>query len=257
MMLLSGLSTRLSGGGSRPVPLRRFHRLAAALLVFAATGCQDAPTDPVARIVTPETAVSVALGVVLPEPEAWLGEETTDPELVDAVAQWRLSWDLPTEQGRPIRESLHPTLARGLAPLLGPGGVQEEEARLNEGLDRAAELPRADLGSAIVSRLMDARSAHGEAARALRAGDPERGLQHVLQGADILREVGPEAVARALVSEVEELHGRLSASDSYSEQETERLGRLVLGSRQALEDRDWVRAIRRAYYAKGLLTDGG
>ncbi len=82
------------------------------------------------------------------------------------------------------------------------------------------------------------------------------GLRYVLEGSDILREVGPEAVARALVAEVAELHGRLSDSDTYSEQEWERLGRLVTGGRQALEDEDWVRAIRRAYYAKGLLTDG-
>ena len=219
--------------------------------------CQDAPTDPVARIVTPETAVSVALGVVLPEPEMWLDDEAAAPELVDAVARWRLSWDRPVAEGRPIRESLHAELAQGLLPTLGPGGVKEEEERLAEGVARAQELPEADLGPEIVARLSDAQRAHTLAFRALRGGDAEEGLRYVLLGGDILREVGPEAVARALVSEVEELQRRLSESDSYSEQEAERLDRLVLGSRQALEDQDWVRAIRRAYYAKGLLTDGG
>ena len=48
----------------------------------------------------------------------------------------------------------------------------------------------------------------------------------------------------------------ISDSEPYSEQEQERLGRLVTGGRQALEDEDWIRAIRRAYYAKGLLTEG-
>jgi len=226
----------------------------ACVLLMAA--CQDAPTDPIARIVTPETAVSVALGVVLPEPELWLGETEADPSLLDAVARWRMSWDLPAGEGRPAREGLHAELARGLAPVLGPGRVKEEEARLAEGIARARELPEDDLGPEIVIRLGDAAVARARAARALRLGDPVEGLRYVLEGSDILREVGPEAVARALVAEVAELHGRLSDDETYSQQDRDRLGRLVIGGRQALEDEDWVRAIRRAYYAKGLLTDG-
>lgn len=225
---------------------------ACALLVMA---CQDAPTDPVARIVTPETAVSVALGVVLPQPEHWLSEDATDPGLLDAVVRWRMSWDLPTADGRPTREELHPVLARGLAPMLGAGRIKEEEVRLAEGISRAQALPEEDLGPAIVERLRHAEVVHARGARALRAGDPVEGLRYVLEAADILREVGPEAVARALVAEVEELHRRLSGSEAYSEQDQQRLGRLVTGGRQALQDEDWVRAIRRAYYAKGLLTD--
>jgi len=239
---------------------RRLARVLAAVATPAwlilVTACQDAPTDPVARIVTPETAVSVALGVVLPEPELWLGEGETDPALLDAVVHWRMSWDKPTAEGRPVRERLHPVLARGLAPVLGAGRIREEELRLAEGIKRAQELPEEDLGPDIVRRLGDADVAHARSARALRSGDPTEGLRYVLEAADILREVGPEAVARALVAEVEELHRRLSDSEPYSEQEQERLGRLVTGGRQALEDEDWIRAIRRAYYAKGLLTEG-
>ena len=238
---------------------RRFPRFLGAAVAWACVllviACQDAPTDPVARIVTPETAVSVALGVVLPQPEHWLSEDATDPGLLDAVVRWRMSWDLPTAEGRPTREELHPVLARGLAPMLGAGRIKEEEVRLAEGISRAQALPEEDLGADIVERLGQAEAVQARGARALRAGDPVEGLRYVLEAADILREVGPEAVARALVAEVEELQRRLSDSETYSEQDQQRLGRLVTGGRQALEDEDWVRAIRRAYYAKGLLTD--
>lgn len=226
------------------------------MCILLAAACQDAPTDPVARIVTPETAVSVALGVVLPGPELWLGEDPGDPALLDAVARWRMSWDRPVSEGRAARDGLRAGLARGLAPLLGPGRVREEEDRLAEGIARAKELPEDDLGPDIVARLGEAVAAHTRAARARRAGDATVALHNVLEGSDILREVGPEAVARALVAEVAELHGRLSDDDAYSDQDRERLGRLLTGGRQALDDGDWVRAIRRAYYAKGLLSAG-
>jgi hypothetical protein len=212
--------------------------------------------DPIARIVTPETAVSIALGVVIPNPEAWLGEGETPPALQDALARWRISWNLPADEGRSARDEVYPALAEGLAPLIGPGGVREEEVHLGEGIARARALPPEDLGPEIVQRLADAAAAHARASQARRAGAPVDGLRHVLIGADILREVGPEAVARALVAEVAELNGRLMDSNSYSEQDRERLERLVTGSRQALDEADWVRAIRRAYYAKGLLSDG-
>lgn len=227
----------------------------ALLTALMAAGCKDAPTDPVARIVTPETAVSVALGVVLPAPDVWLPDDP-DPALADAAARWRMSWDLPEAEGRTERAALYPSLAEGLLPVIGAGRVREEEARLAEGIARARALPAEELGPRILARLTEADRAHGRALRELRGGDPQGALQWVLQGADILREVGPEAVARALVSEVRALQGRKIEEGTYSEEERVRLDRLVLGSTQALEEGDWVRAIRRAYYAKGLLTDG-
>ena len=256
MSMLRPIRRSQSGLRWRRPPPMALASVGAWACVFLMAACQDAPTDPVARIVTPETAVSVALGVVLPEPELWLGEYQGNPSLLDVVARWRVSWDVPAVEGRLAREQLRPQMARGLAPILGPGRVKEEEVRLAEGIARAKELPEDDLGPEIVIRLGDASVAHAKAARAIRAGDPVQGLLHVMEGSDILREVGPEAVARALVAEVAELHGRLSDSDAYSQQDQERLGRLVIGGRQALDDEDWVRAIRRAYYAKGLLTDG-
>ena len=60
-----------------------------------------------------------------------------------------------------------------------------------------------------------------------------------------------------MVSEVDAGLRRISADETYSEQDLERLSRLVRGGREALSEQDWVRAIRRAYYARGLLASGG
>jgi len=72
-----------------------------------------------------------------------------------------------------------------------------------------------------------------------------------------LREVGPEAVARTMVSEVNTERGSISVDDAYSEQDLERLDRLLQGGSEALSQQDWVRAIRRAFYARGLMASGG
>jgi len=60
-----------------------------------------------------------------------------------------------------------------------------------------------------------------------------------------------------MVSEVVADRRNISARDSYSEQDLERLDRLLRGGREALSDQDWVRAIRRAYYARGLIVRDG
>ena len=74
-----------------------------------------------------------------------------------------------------------------------------------------------------------------------------------MRGGDALREVAPEAVARAIQGEVEEAFGRVSDGGPYSEKDMERLTRLVHGARQALGEGSWALAIRRAYYARALL----
>ena len=92
---------------------------------------------------------------------------------------------------------------------------------------------------------------------ALRAENLRDAMVQLLAGSDALREVGPEAVARTMVSEVVADRRNISARDSYSEQDLERLDRLLRGGREALSDQDWVRAIRRAYYARGLIVRDG
>ena len=232
-----------------------FAPLALVLGVLAA--CDDATTDPLARIVAGETAGALALGVDLPHPGSWAVPDDAAPESADAVVRWLTSWDLPGDRGREVRSLTYSSLATLFVPELGRGGIGEQLDRLSEGVRRALQLPEAQLPERIRVRISEAASAYALARDALRSENLRDAMVQLLTGSDALREVGPEAVARTMVSEVVADRRSISAGDSYSEQDLERLDRLLRGGREALSDQDWVRAIRRAYYARGLIASGG
>ena len=148
-------------------------------------------------------------------------------------------------------------LAMLFVPELGRGGIGEQLDRLSEGVRRALELPEAQLPERVRVRISEASTARVLARDALPAENLQEAMVQLLTGSDALREVGPEAVARTMVSEVDADRRRISVGDTYSEQDVERLDRLLRGGREALSEQDWVRAIRRAYYARGLIASGG
>ena len=228
-----------------------------ALALAALAGCEDATTDPLARIVAGETAGALALGVDLPHPGSWTVPDDASPESADAVVRWLTSWDLPGDEGRDVRSLTYAPLATLFVPELGRGGIGEQLDRLSEGVRRALRLPQEQLPQRIRVRISEAANAHALARDALRAENLQDAMVQLLTGSDALREVGPEAVARTMVSEVVADRRSISAGDAYSEQDLERLNRLLRGGREALSDQDWVRAIRRAYYARGLMAPGG
>ncbi|MEE2898709.1 MAG: hypothetical protein VX815_09615 [Gemmatimonadota bacterium] len=224
-------------------------------------GCDDAGTDPLARLVAEESAGALALGVTLPDPGAWVVPEAATPEAADAAELWTTSWDLPGDEGHAVRAGNYVRLAELFVPEFGRGGISEQLDGLWEGVRRAQELPGLELPERIRQRIMDASRAHARAREALLAERLREAMVQLLIGSDALREVGPEAVARTMVSEVDTELRRISLDETYTEQDLDRLGRLVRGGRDALAEQDWVRAIRRAYYAKGyakgLLASGG
>lgn len=220
-------------------------------------GCEDTTTDPLARIVAGETAGALALGVDLPHPGSWTVPDDATPESADALVRWLTSWDLPGDEGRGVRNLTYSSLATLFVPELGRGGIGEQLDRLAEGVRRALLLPEEQLPERIRVRISEAANAHALALDALRAENLRDAMVQLLAGSDALREVGPEAVARTMVSEVVAGRRNISAGDSYSEQDLERLDRLLRGGRDALSDQDWVRAIRRAYYARGLMVRDG
>ncbi len=224
-------------------------------------GCDDAGTDPLARLVAEESAGALALGVTLPDPGAWVVPEAATPEAADAAELWTTSWDLPGDEGHAVRASNYVRLAELFVPEFGRGGISEQLDGLWEGVRRAQELPGLELPERIRQRIMDASRAHARAREALLAERLREAMVQLLIGSDALREVGPEAVARTMVSEVDTELRRISLDETYTEQDLDRLGRLVRGGRGALAAQDWVRAIRRADYAKGyakgLLASGG
>lgn len=178
-----------------------------------------------------------------------------DGEAARAGDAWHRSWDLPLAEARQLRASAYPVLARTMADEVSREVLTRETAALGEGVRRALVLNVAQLPPHVAAGLVEASARYAAATAALDSGDTRALLDALLRGGDALREVGPEAVARDLVFQVETAFGRLSPDDPYSEQDLERLQRLIQGGRQAVGDGEWVLAIRRAYYAKGLLGE--
>lgn len=227
----------------------------AACLVAGA--CKDSPTDLLPGLVAGETQPALALGVVLPDPTAWAADpgEPGDPDnSAQPLRIWRSSWDSPALRGRSEREASYDDLVALLPPERLPGVGTEALGTLRRALGRARSLPAMALPPAVRDGMARAATEADAAARAEAEGRAHDALVHVLRGSDALREVGPEAVARTLVDGVEDALRRIRPSATYSPEDTERLHRLAEGGRQALEEGDWVLAIRRAYYARALLT---
>jgi hypothetical protein len=236
-----------------PVPLPAAGRLGVVLVLLLSpwlAACEDAPTDPLTGLVAEESHAALALGVDLPSPVSMAGSlEGIDQE----VATWRASWEVETELGMAARDPLYLPLARALA-----GELQEEDlgpltSRLDDGLVWARGLPLQGLPDHIAAQITTALALGAAARAALESGDRIRAIERLLRGADALRMTGPPAVAGALVAKAENLLGRVSEDDPYTDQDLERVRRLVRGGRYALEKGDWARAIRRAYYATGIL----
>ncbi|HSG09411.1 MAG TPA: hypothetical protein VLA36_13705 [Longimicrobiales bacterium] len=226
------------------------------MVLLGLAACRDAPTDPMVGLVAAEAGGALAMGVVLPDPSAWAAPGR-DAEADRAVEAWQRSWDLPLTEARQVRASAYPSLVRGAAAVVTPEVLTQETAALGEGVRRAVALDVTLLPSYVAAGLVEASAQHAEAVAAAARGDIEALLAALIRGGDALREVGPEAVARDLVAQAEAALGRVSPDDPYSDQDLERLRRLIQGGRQAVDDGDWVLAIRRAYYAKGLMTENG
>jgi hypothetical protein len=223
---------------------------------LAMDACKDSPTDVLGGIVTPETQPALALGVVLPDPSAW-GEPATDGTQGEAaLAAWRASWDLPTARGREVREESYDALVGLLPADRKEAAAADDLTMLQHALRGAEALPAQALPPTVRGGLATAGAQATAAAVARDGHDATDALVHVLRGADALREIGPEAVARTLVDDVEQRMRRIGPGSSYSPTDIERMRRLVHGGREALEQGDWVLAIRRAYYARALMTSG-
>lgn len=227
------------------------------LMAFATGGCRDAPTDPMVGLVAEDAYAALALGVTFPDPTGWAADQGLSGAGVQALERWQASWDLAADEGRELREDTYGPLADVLADLMTSAAVEREVIALSEAVLRARALTMEDLPAHVAEGISRAET-QADLARAAHLRDDRNGtLQAVVRGGDALREVGPEAVARGLQGEVERRLGRISEPHPYSDQDLERLRRLVRGGRQAVDEGDWGLAIRRAFYAKGLLDGNG
>lgn len=223
----------------------------ACLVVVAA--CEDAPTDPLVGVVAQESEAALALGVSFPEPGAWVEQGTLGPIGTQALQRWSVSWSAEPAEGRAARDAAYAPLAVALASVTPPGRVDDELALLSEGVRRARALVTDDLPPRLADGIRAAASFRSAAVVAWDRGDEVGTIERILRGSDALREVGPEAVARALQGEVEVSYRRVSEGGPYPDKDLERLHRLVTGGREALAEGSWVLAIRRAYYARALM----
>ncbi len=220
-------------------------------------GCEDAASDPLTNLVGDRSQAGLLLGVRLADPVAWVGGDGLSVEESVALEAWRDSWTMEPARGAATREGAYVVLSESVVRRTGADSLAAEIARLTGAVTRALVVGGRTLPQELADGLRSSYDALSSAAAARAADDPRSAAEHMLRGADALREISPEDVARALVAEVEERFRRISSGDPYSEQDLERAERLVRGGRQALDARDWVLAIRRAYYARALLEGEG
>ncbi len=229
-----------------------------ALAPLTVASCQDSPTDPMVGVVAGESSPALALDISFADPENLIGTgESLDADGVGILERWRDSWTLETEKGHAVRGALYPRLEDALASMVRPGDLDRELASMADALRRAQTIPRSALLPRLANGLDAAAGCYASAVAARGRGDTREAVSMIVRGGDALREVGPEAVARSLQQDVAAAYGSISPSDAYSSQDLERLERLVRGSQQAIEQSDWVLAIRRAYYARALLGKNG
>ena len=241
--------------------LRRLARLLAFATLQAA--CADAPRDPVALLVAPEGRAALEVGSTLPALPDLIRRHTPGAptgDLARAETLWReavVSAD--PAQAAELREAAYALAAPLLAVAMDSASLAGTQARLERWIDlaggalRHAEFP--DLTAALNEAGGSLAAARGAAAR----GDRVEAVGLTLRAADRLAETTPQAVAARLSAEDEaalatlrQVAGRPAAEESR--RRLERIDRLVRGAREALAAGHYELAIRRAYYARQLLT---
>ncbi|MFH1762677.1 MAG: hypothetical protein ABIF09_00670 [Gemmatimonadota bacterium] len=220
---------------------------------LSVSGCLDAGSGPLTVAAAPENHASVLFSGELATVPRLLSDHGLALEGVAEVEAWWDSWKLDDSEGAHLRTQIYPSAAQRLFPVMGLAGLQDAMDQNALGLDAAGAVG-AIVDSEAMSHALDrARGFHSEAWSALERGEGESALTLVLRTADALWEVSPEQVATELIERATDAMGRKPESASYSEEELIRIRRLMSGASEALEQGDYPRAIRRAYYACQLL----
>ncbi len=237
-------------------PLTRL-ALAGALSLLGAfplAGCQDLE-EPLALAVAPETHGALLLSQELPSIPLLLSGTEKGEESAEVEAWWD-SWRMEEEDGERVRSRIYLAAAQRLLPAMGREGVRNLLARNGENLRAVEADGLLTTSPAVQDALSRATALHHQAEAALRAGNAQGALALALRSVDAQWAVSPPRVAASLLEQAEESLGRNAPGDSYSEEVLARIRRLTRGAREALDQGDYPRAIRRAYYACQLLGAG-
>ena len=220
---------------------------------LSVSACMDAGTDPLALAVAPETRGAVLFADGLSTVPSLLSDHGLALEGAVEAEGWWDSWSLGESEGARLRSQIYPSAVQQLYPVMGVAGTQDVLGRNALSL-AAVEAMGSVVGLEAISHALDrARRFHSEARSALGRGEGESALMLALRTADTLWEVSPQQVAMELIERATDALGRNFGLTSYSEEELTRIRRLMHGASDALDEGDYPRAIRRAYYACQLL----
>lgn len=228
----------------------RVFSAAMALGLMAAAACADASSDPLAVLVTPETAASLEVPVELPNLVDLARQAGLEAELAPDLATWEASW-IEGGRDRRVRDEQVRELAPRIAEALGTGGTSAALAPLLQVRNDLALI--ADLPGDLVPQVEEVHSLMDEARLALAEGRSERALEAGLRASDRLRELGPTAVARTLIARADRALMATIASPRVDGLSLSRGERLLNGARTALDEGQEELAVQRAFYAVQLL----
>jgi hypothetical protein len=223
------------------------------LFTLPASACQDAEGDPVAVAVAPETHGAILFSSDLSSVPHLLSAEGLETRASAAAEAWWESWTLSKPEGERLRSRIYPSTVDVLLPVLGADGVLELLTQQGETLGAVETAMSLIASQAIGEALDEARSLHDDALFQAERGDTEGALLLALRSADVLWGIRPQQVAMDLLDKASRALGRNGLGESYTEEELTRIRRLTNGARESLEQGDYPRAIRRAYYACQLL----
>ena len=245
---------------SRPVPIRPL--LVLALVAGASlcgAGCRDAQDgDPLAVVLDERTRGALSLERAIPslpevvETASASFESARDSAASHWVGRWEASWLLEPPRGRTVRGAVYDEAVEPLAHALGPEGVERVLRSTGEAAAEAATTDRIELPPPYRIRVEEAEDLVARGREALDAGASAHALRAALEAADRMRAVSPESVAHLLLA-----RARRAAAEAgrppETEDEGERIDRLIRGAETAMEEGDFRRAVHRAYYACRLL----
>jgi hypothetical protein len=229
-------------------------------------GCGDLDGVPLVSIETDAPVPALQLGRDLPSLPTLVARWGGGIPLEVVTERWTESWILPEEEGEQARMESNQAVVLLLAPHLPEGELERsvgQVAAAVEALESALE--GRDL-EALGGPVAAAVSAAHRAADALEEGAPTHALRWALTASDHLRKATPEVLARTLIREVEAELQRWEwippdearpesgvVPLAPGERAEVRVRRLLVGAEEALVSEDYPRALRRAWYAMGLM----
>lgn len=211
-----------------------------------------------AVVVTEETRTALGLKTRLPALPELVTRAGIEESHGSAADLWTSSWDVVDRSGEDLRETAYRTVAPSLAESLGTDGALGALSEVGEAVRAASTMDPEGLTPAMVENIDRARRLHDAGFEALDRGEVDVAFRYALEASDELREIGPSAMARNLIARasrvLEEMREEMDGPPRPGEDEVFiRADRLVGGARRALEEGDWSRAVRRAYYASQIL----